>query len=646
MPVTWYCHSKFVVFDLGRHPVKIIITPTLRLIVLALCSFGFVGCSQGEDRLEVAAPVYEEPPKLHATLEEASDRLRIPPAGARIEIRAQQREFLIGEEVILDYVVHNDSASGFSFEYGGDYRGTPRATSFEVRGVDASGKRVLDPHPIMMGFGGFAGRMEVPAGESRAFTINLLDYQLIDSTGWHAFEVTHRSLRTIPQPKNLTGTIELYFKHPDPEEAEALVRALPKTLRPTGSVEQSARNLRKRYLQLRSPAYIPALMKAVESGRANGLHGIGGIETPEATRVLIKLTRDPNPIFARLARKLLLNRIPLPSDDHKARWTENLLLPMERKRMAARSWLPEFTAELRAIAYEALKNADEPEGEIDAAFIFGGLGDKQDSRFVIDQVARWLHRPIQQEYQSSPKILDWPPEMEAWLLCTKSLFERGQLARIDVQPEAYGFIQLHLFRTRTKIRLDLPRNQHLRLMGSDNLWIKEAVLHSPPEDILPEFDTVVAAGLSDPRRRIQFAAIGAAEFAKIPDIKAQLSEIIETAEDRWILRSLSNTTRRIGFDFNILQAWTTQLDESPFHLIALDGLQQVFEPTLGGGGGRTDSSPEELNAIQAAWVELLAAKESELQAGKSISRSDPLVTKALFGRARSWRLADGSTWPE
>ena len=56
-------------------------------------------------------------------------------------------------------------------------------------------------------------------------------------------------------------------------------------------------------------------------------------------------------------------------------------------------------------------------------------------------------------------------------------------------------------------------------------------------------------------------------------------------------------------------------------------------------------SRSERLALRAKWKEFLSRHATELQKGRRFKLTDPALSPALFGRARSWQLPDGTTWP-
>ena len=100
-----------------------------------------------------------------------------------------------------------------------------------------------------------------------------------------------------------------------------------------------------------------------------------------------------------------------------------------------------------------------------------------------------------------------------------------------------------------------------------------------------------------------------------------------------------------GMSLDLLEVWADRLADADVYPIALDFLQNVLDGPSGNYSGRTDLSRAERLQLRKAWKEFLARYADEIRAGKRFKLSDPAVTSALVGRARSWRLPDGTCWP-
>ena len=100
-----------------------------------------------------------------------------------------------------------------------------------------------------------------------------------------------------------------------------------------------------------------------------------------------------------------------------------------------------------------------------------------------------------------------------------------------------------------------------------------------------------------------------------------------------------------GAGSELLTTWADRLGDEDLYELALDNLQAVIEGLPGGSSGRSDLSRSERLALRSQWNEFLSRHAAELQKGRRFKLTDPALSPALFGRARSWQLPDGTTWP-
>ena len=126
-----------------------------------------------------------------------------------------------------------------------------------------------------------------------------------------------------------------------------------------------------------------------------------------------------------------------------------------------------------------------------------------------------------------------------------------------------------------------------------------------------------------------------------------LLDLIATEQHEWLLREASNAaqTLMLGTGFALLEVWADRLVDANLYPLALDALQNVLDVRSGSYSGRTDLSRAERLQLRKAWKAFLALHADKIRAGKRFKLSDPAVTPALVGRARSWRLPDGTCWP-
>ena len=127
-----------------------------------------------------------------------------------------------------------------------------------------------------------------------------------------------------------------------------------------------------------------------------------------------------------------------------------------------------------------------------------------------------------------------------------------------------------------------------------------------------------------------------------------LLDLIATEQHEWLLREAGDAAQKLmpTTALALLEVWADRLAEANVYTLALDALQNVLDVPSGGYSGRTDLSRAERLRLRKAWKAFLAQHADEIRTGKRFKLSDPVVSPALVGRARSWRLPDGTRWPE
>ena len=143
------------------------------------------------------------------------------------------------------------------------------------------------------------------------------------------------------------------------------------------------------------------------------------------------------------------------------------------------------------------------------------------------------------------------------------------------------------------------------------------------------------------------AACTAAGRSKDTRFLQPLLDLIATEQHEWLLREAGNAARELmpGTGLALLEVWADRLADANVYLLALDALQNVLDVPSGDYSGRSDLRRGERLQLRKAWKAFLALHADEIRAGKRFKLSDPAVTPALVGRARSWRLPDGTWWP-
>jgi HEAT repeat protein len=119
------------------------------------------------------------------------------------------RTIYLDQPMFITFTVKTRTASFFSFDVGGDYRGSPRANSFRITAVGADGKEVRDP----TGYNHFGGMVQ-----TRSVSIEKIYAERLFLPLWCAFEkpgdytvTCRRTLGTFREPRPPKAMIESVF---------------------------------------------------------------------------------------------------------------------------------------------------------------------------------------------------------------------------------------------------------------------------------------------------------------------------------------------------------------------------------------------------------------------------------------------------
>ena len=118
-----------------------------------------------------------------------------------VSLRFPKQEIMVGEPMVFDYVVRNDSDVDLSITVGGDYRGSGRPTSFTMRAVrqDGDTEKTVYEIPVIMNMGGLMHGENIAAnGGEYAFDLCLSCWLELKEPGEYRIDVA-RHLRPSPE---------------------------------------------------------------------------------------------------------------------------------------------------------------------------------------------------------------------------------------------------------------------------------------------------------------------------------------------------------------------------------------------------------------------------------------------------------------
>jgi hypothetical protein len=113
------------------------------------------------------------------------------PEGVRVELTSDKPVYHVGEPALLMFTLINEGNEPFSFDHGGDYRGSGRALRYAVTAVREDGLVAADPNPNPVCMGGLGGEGTLNPGERWTQSLSLLRYRTIAEPGVYAVMAGH-----------------------------------------------------------------------------------------------------------------------------------------------------------------------------------------------------------------------------------------------------------------------------------------------------------------------------------------------------------------------------------------------------------------------------------------------------------------------
>ena len=557
------------------------------------------------------------------------------PPGATIRLDFDRQEFFLGEDVMVHFVLENKGDQPFTYDTGGDYRGSSRALRFKVTATDDAGHVAEDPDPSPICFGGIGGPRSLKPGEKFTAELALARYCDITQPGRYTIHATHDFGWKKSAGKHPAGEAVIKFRVPMSSDAERIVSDLEKL--PADKADYSC---------LRNPAYLEPQTRRARAGDQRALHGIGSIPAPAATEALITLAGGSDTNLSLTAAMTLNSRLPDPEFEGKlpGRGPFRFDYMESRRRLAARSWDAKFAPVVRALAMKFLARP-ETKAIGSGAFMVQAVGTTNEARAVLAALDRVLEPLVNPRRDPKDNILNDPEPIPELRRAMQLLEARGFVLGQGLSGQAQ-FLEYFA----SLIDKPPPRpSDWLRLLEvfGDNCRypVREAAVRSIPQPVPAECYAFIKARLADKDLGVCRAACELAGKSGNRDFRKPLLEIIATENHEWLLREASNAMFALGGGYDLLTTWADRLGDEHLYDLALDALQTVLEGLPGGSSGRTDLTRPERLELRRQWQEFLAAHADELRQGKKFKVGDPAITPALFGRARSWQLPGGKFWP-
>src|SRR5439155_18188934 len=109
-----------------------------------------------------------------ASIWEANAKRPVP-VGAKVTLELDRREYFLGENVLIHFILENAGDRPFEADFGGDYRGATRHLRFKVTATDESGHVAEDPDTSEWCCGGLGGGRKLNPTDKFTQSLPLID---------------------------------------------------------------------------------------------------------------------------------------------------------------------------------------------------------------------------------------------------------------------------------------------------------------------------------------------------------------------------------------------------------------------------------------------------------------------------------------
>jgi HEAT repeats len=571
------------------------------------------------------------------------------PVGAKVTLKLDRTEYLLGENVLVHFVLQNTGDTPFKSSWGSDYRGATRHLRFKVIATDAAGQIVEDPNPSTMCMGGRGGFKMLKPGEEFTTSLPLMRYCNIVKPGVYKIRITHDFGWKEGKRKRPIGELEITFRMPNLQQAKQVVNKMSKLPRWGNNLWGERSNQYADFRCLRYPIYMDLLVERAKKGDKRAFKGLGLIPTTKASEALIGLAGTlGNKELALIAAKTLNLRLPFAKINNIRTFpvasTKSKL--NIRARLVQQTWNKELVPNIRKLAAKLLASGDIPI-MVAGAFMIYSVGIKEDAPIVLTAINKSKSLTFKTRTDPNGYITGTPHPVRQLLWAMDILRSRGYVLGEHLSGSAEILLYFHILRNDPSPRSKRYRRL-LEAFGTSG-WLptRVAAIRSIPKTIPPEYRNFILKQLEDKNLSVCRAACTAAGMSKDKRFLQPLLDIIATEQNKWLILEASNAFQKIahGTKLPLLELWAERLADAKLYHHALDVLQKVLTVPSGGAGGRTDLSRAERLELLKAWKKFLTLHVDKIRTGKRFKLNDPAVTYALFGRARSWQLPDGTRWP-
>ncbi len=550
------------------------------------------------------------------------------PDGAAIILRLDKAEFFLGEDVVLHFVVQNQSNKPFTIQIGGDNTFPSGHSRYQVTGADVSGKALIDPNPHLNGGGDGGPRdITIEPGKEWSDALKLQQYCIFDVPG----EYTIRAWHDLGWSEDAThqrpvGETKVKFIRPTAEQAEKLVdewSTLPAGVTLREAIDQ---RLLHDFHSIRDPVYLPALSKKAEANSPGAIDGIQSIKPPAATTELLRLLTFREKPNAEAA-EALLGRMPSVNDPQNVRgWPTTL-------------WDSKDNPVARQAARKMLVGNEE---SIDAGGrLLEAIGEKEDLPDLLAALTRAMKISVALQGNDAAELEPPGSAVEAM----NAIVKRG--AAVNPQPATPAELALYLM-TLANDKTFRPAGWQDRCttaMGDPQFYLRVLAMRASSGPLTDPARAAVLPLFASKNHKVKQSACDLAARLHDTELKAGVLNVVRTARDYFEIESANAAAVALGAKVEACEIWVERLGEPQMVNPAMHFLSSIVKPNHYGTGGNGNIGPEEIASLQKRWREFLPAHREQIQAGQLFEIGDPILTPDLFGKAFQFDTKDGKGWP-
>ncbi len=576
------------------------------------------------------------------------------PMQYKVRASFDKEKYFLGENAMLNFSIENTGIDPITIETGGDYRGTLRATRFQIKAVAEDGSVAPDPHPDAALYceGGLSGGRKLNHSQSANFSVALPLYARIEKAGKYKVSVSHDFGLGLPEKKRPTATTEVQFVSPSASEARKLVEEVYAEARQKAAARRS--DAYEDVSALSYPIYLQPLLDKLENGNSkeaeSTLYAIGNIASLDATRALLSIAGKNNKELALLAAKHLSMRLPDPElkGDLPKRNVFEVSYDPERRRLVQASWQANLAPSVRQLGKRFLSSSDKEEQQL-GAFMLQCVGDADSVKSVVAalDVAITKSKTLPLESNLYPR----PRGNVAELMRTANvLAKRGSVSE---NPQSPGECALYM----TLISIDAKfrpadwQSRYLSFFKSDIPYLRELALQTVPTPLPAKFTPEVARLLKDPDVDVQIAACHLTEKLKSVSFKKDLAYVLSNAKEQWLINAASNALAQLD-RVECLRILASKFDDPKVMQACLlqfiPGIMPVA--SWGSRSGLASSGEDEDMGVagkrmKILWLKFINDNEAFLRKGGLIKRGDPRITADYLPHNMSLGMLNGTEWP-